>query len=212
MIERPQNLSGKEGTIIPPEKEKIINDLVEIGNKTGNKIYFKDFGNYSKQDEGLSFNEETLSGLDEEDKEVVKAFVDFLDSYQEWPVFLDSFSGKDKNVKDLDDKATREGWEREHLDEGKKKLYNSNRIKQCIKAINPFIMLCDKIVAPGAKEKLHNLKMQIPWELLESKKENQIREYYFLSDDKKVEVEKKFFEIVKEAVSLFKTKHSIKEN
>ena len=200
---------------LPIEKQRVINDLKEIGKKTGNHIEFKDFGNFSKQGEGLSFNEKALEGLSKDDREVVKVFVDFLDSYQEWPVFLDSFDN-DKNVKDLDDKATREGWVRGHLDEEKQKIYNSNRIKQCLKALNPFIMLCDKVVNEEVKMKLHNLRMQIPWQLLknneENKKEGNILEYYFLSAEKKVEVEKKFFEIVKDTVALFKMVHNVKEN
>lgn len=202
---------NKEDTSFSRKREQVIQEIIEAGNKTGKKVDFIDHGNDYFSYSELNFNEEVLQGLGDQDKYTVKEFVKFFDSYLKSPVILDSFED-DKNVTDLNDISTREGWKRAHLGEDAQRFYNSNRLGRCLKAVNPFIFLHKNIVNPSIKNRLENLEKETPRELLEKVEGEYMVKYYFLSEEEKVRVEKKFSEVLREVVDIFISKHKVNEN
>ncbi|HNW71478.1 MAG TPA: hypothetical protein PKZ36_02755 [Candidatus Paceibacterota bacterium] len=199
--EQREPILEKKEVIVPPEKQKIINELVNFGKKTGNELKFSDYG--KEYADSLLLKEEALTGLGEREVEDLGMYLGILKSYVSGPIFTDGFHG---------DHNSRRVWENENiqkvstLETEAKDYYLTNRLNQGsrIHPVMGFLSEITEIIKnPNIKEKLLNLEKEIPEEF--TSKEDL---YSTLSDEEKVKVVNKFSEVLRNTINLLENKLS----
>lgn len=178
-------------------KEKAIeggNKLADFCARNGNPINIIDYGGY--------FDPKEINLLEEED--LNKYSLSVFKSYLNGMFFTDNLP---------EDDVERNAWEQKLdvlTDENLKDSYKSNRIK--INKYHGVIGMLDFILKnlenPEILNKLQSLRNEIKEELpeLEERNENNSSTYVFLEKGKKVELIKKFSEIVFKIVSVLENK------
>ncbi|MFA5936423.1 MAG: hypothetical protein WC822_00945 [Candidatus Paceibacterota bacterium] len=133
-------------------------------------------------------------------------------SYLNGPIFTDKF-GKDHSFE-----IGRRKWEidneqlmKDKNNENVAKYYKSNRLGfgNCSKVIGFLNYLVDELEDLQLTKELSNIKKKIPLELVENNENGDLK-YHFLEDDKKVELVKKFSEIVKELVNTLEKEDALR--
>jgi hypothetical protein len=164
--------------------------LAKFCSENGNPIKIVDYGE--------NFG---LERVDLEQPDLTKLSLDIFKNYISGPIFTDAF---------LKDNNKRRKWEKEieNLMEKKiEKYYQSNRIS--INNYSGVIGILNHLLINlkdfEIKNKLLKVKNEIPEELIE-KNEKQELPYLHLENDGKIEVIKKFSEIVQKLISILENK------
>jgi len=199
-----KNIQDKLGIVKKEEIKKELNQEVEKTNLEKAKGLV-DFGAKHQNpieiiESGGNFNVEKIKGIDSCS---IENFLFFLKTYLNGPIFTDTYN------KNHGYGTGRREWEKKYqklMEEDILQYYNSNRlgnnkIGQVISALDIF---SGELEDADIKNKLKDTQLRIQKEVgnLINKDEKEIQIYHSLEDEEKVELVKKFSEIVKELVDI----------
>ncbi len=190
----------KDTQIRISKNEQMALELIAFGEKTGNKLDFKDYGknfDYSKDKALLSVKKKALIGMDEEAQDLTKDSLAVFKAYFSGPIFIDEFH-QDHTSRRKWETSLKESVSKESLD-----FYKKNRlgVNKCATVVGFLDIVLEMIQNEEMKKQLSKLQEVLPKELLEKQEEGYLK-YHFLSDEEKLDVIKRLSSVAEKATGI----------
>lgn len=203
------------------EKQRVVDELVSFGKKTGNPFHFVDLGGELGKDFTTKenvINQSILLGLDEDGEDTLKKSLEILKIYYNGPVFTDDFGKNHRNL-ELPDVPSRYNWERENLNklsQKAKEYYKDNKLNfgsRISPVVSCLYMIKDTLKNPLIKKKIEelleksfNLKEEGKPSFLEQLVKDGGLSYSLYSNDEKIQSINRLNEIVRQVIFFLEQK------
>lgn len=207
---------GREAISLEPKAERVsdetaaaMGELLFLGDKTANKLKFKEAGLNADLSTLLGttkIREEVAKDLSENDLELIRGTVGILTSFVLAPIFTDDYGLDHESRQEWEKRAgLRQNGSNARVSDSAKAYYHSNRLgsNRCSSVASLIMGVSDHISNPDLKINLQELIKDIPREFLE-KDENNNFAYHGLEDKDKIRVVEKLTAIAREVIFFLK--------